>query len=208
MTNTEDLIDQLAAESALAPAPYALSFALPILAAMLACAAGVLLVLEGPFASVEAHGIGPLMVKWGFSLALLALCAPALWVLGKPGRTTRWVLAAITLPFIPIAALLVYELALAGPMLGAETWWRCLLAMAIMSPLAFAGAIYALRALAPTNPQSAGLVAGLFGGAVAMTAYAPFCPERGMMFMTIFYCLPMLAMGGIGWLAGARLLRW
>ena len=50
--------------------------------------------------------------------------------------------------------------------------------------------------------------AGLFGGALSMTAYAPFCPELGMTFMTLYYCLPILVMAGIGWMFGPRLLRW
>ena len=46
------------------------------------------------------------------------------------------------------------------------------------------------------------------GGAVAMAVYSPYCPERGALFMAVFYCLPILAMAGLGWLLGPRLLRW
>jgi len=41
-----------------------------------------------------------------------------------------------------------------------------------------------------------------------MTAYAPFCPGEGALYFVTFYLLPILAMAGIGWLAGPRLLRW
>lgn len=66
----------------------------------------------------------------------------------------------------------------------------------------------ATRWLAPTELRKAGAVAGIFGGSVAMSAYAPFCPELGMLFMTAFYILPILVMAGIGWLTGPKLLRW
>lgn len=208
MTTIDSLLDRLADESAQPPAGMAWRFALPLLVVMLACALGVALVLDGAFASVASDGAGPITVKWGFSIAVLLLCGGALWVLGKPGRPSRWAVAALAIPFVPVVALLGLELSLAGPRLYGETWAQCLAAMLVMSPVAFAGAVWAMRALAPTNLRQAGLVAGLFGGAVAMTAYAPFCPERGMLYMAVFYCLPMLAMAGIGWLAGPKILRW
>ena len=208
MTDTQSLIDQLAQESAL-PARNPLSlFALPIIAVIALCAVGVVLAFSNPFLSVELYGWGPMLVKWGFSISLLLLCAAALWILGKPGRRSRWAMAAVALPFVPVVALLAFELAIIGPNVAGETWAQCLTAMAVMSPLAFGGAVFAMRALAPTNLRRSGAVAGLFGGAVAMTAYAPFCPEIGMGYMVVFYCLPMFAMALIGWLTGPKLLRW
>lgn len=208
MIDTDALIDRLSAGSALPAKGHARQFAMPLLAAVVLCGVGMMLVLEGPFSSVGEHGMGPIVTKWAFSISLVLLSAIALWIMGKPGRHSRWALAAVAVPFAPIAALLVFEVAIAGPQMEAATWRQCLAAMLIMSPLAFAGAIIAMRALAPTDLRRAGLVAGLFGGAVAMTVYAPFCPELGMLYMAVFYCLPMLAMAGLGWLTGPRLLRW
>lgn len=208
MTDTQSLIDQLAQESALPARDPMRQFALPTIAVMALCAIGVVLAFNDPFLSVDLYGWGPMLVKWGFSITLLICCTVALWILGKPGRRSRWAMVAVALPFIPVAALLVFELAIAGPMVEGQTWAQCLAAMAVMSPIAFAGAVAAMRALAPTNLRRSGLVAGVFGGAVAMTAYAPFCPEIGMGYMAVFYCLPIAAMAAIGWLLGPRLLRW
>ncbi|QZH74955.1 MAG: DUF1109 domain-containing protein [Erythrobacter sp.] len=208
MTDIDALIDRLAEDGVIPPQGAARRFALPLLAAMILCVLGVALVLDGAFASVGANGIGPITVKWGFSIAVLLLSVGALIVLGKPGRSARWAIGALAVPFIPVVALLGLELAMIGPVIEAPTWRRCLTAMLVMSPLGFAGAVLAVRALAPTDLRRAGLVAGLFGGAVAMTAYAPFCPELGMLFMATLYCLPMLAMAAIGWLTGPKLLRW
>ncbi|MBH5322408.1 NrsF family protein [Aurantiacibacter sediminis] len=208
MTDTQSLIDQLAQDPARPVGSPVVPFALPVIAIMALCGMGVALVFSEPFLSVDLYGWGPMLVKWGFSIALLLLCVPALWILGKPGRRSRWAVAALALPFIPVAALLIFEMAISGLLVAGETWANCLTAMAVMSPIAFAGAILAMRTLAPTHLNRAGLVAGLFGGAVAMTAYAPFCPEIGMGYMAVFYCLPIFAMAAIGWFSGPRLLRW
>ena len=208
MSDIDDLLDRLSADGAAPATRHRLRFAWPLLAAIVVCAIGVSFVLDGAFASVPRDGIGPMAVKWGFSLALLLLSAVALWVLGKPGRRSRMAMALLTLPFVPVAALLAFELSIAGPLIYGATWAQCLAAMGIMSPLAFAGAMVAMRALAPTDLRRAGMVAGLFGGAVAMTAYAPFCPEHGMSYMVVFYCLPIAAMAAIGYALGPRLLRW
>ena len=208
MTGTDDLIDRLAASGAATTGNPRMVFGGWLLVALIACAAGVALALEGAFGTVDVHGIGPMVVKWGFSLSLLLFCVAALRVLGKPGRRAIWPLVAAAVPFVPVLLLLSLELATVGPVITAATWPRCLLAMAVMSPVGFAGAVLAVRSMAPVRLREAGLVAGLFGGAVAMTAYAPFCPELGMTFMTVYYCLPILAMAGLGWIMGPRLLRW
>lgn len=208
MTTTDDLLDRLSADGAATAGKPRLVFGGWLLGAALLCAAGVSLLLTEAFYSVELYGLGPMVAKWGFSLSLILFCVLALRMLGKPGRNSGVLLALLALPFVPVAALLALELSTVGPMMDGPTWPRCLLAMAIMSPIGFAGAVLAVRSMAPTRLHSAGLVAGLFGGALAMTAYAPFCPELGMTFMTLYYCLPILLMAGIGWMFGPRLLRW
>lgn len=208
MTDTDSLIDQLASRGAAPPANALARFAAPMLAAVAVCALGVMLALDGAFAATQQNGVNGIVIKWGFSLALLALSAFALWAMGKPGRRTGGAMAALAVPFVLVAALLVLDLLVAEPHFPGETWRQCLIAMGTMSPIAFVGAILATRWLAPTNLRRAGLAAGLFGGAVAMTAYAPYCTEHGMLYMAVFYCLPILAMAGFGWLLGPRLLRW
>jgi len=208
MTDTDSLIDELARGGAAPPANALPRFIIPLAAAGVACALGVALALEGAFAAVEQSGINGIVIKWGFSIALLLLSAFALWAMGKPGRRSGGAMAALTVPFGLVGVLLVVDLLVAEPHFPGETWRQCLAAMGVMSPVAFAGAIVATRWLAPTNLRRAGLAAGLFGGAVAMTAYAPYCTEHGMLYMAVFYCLPILVMAALGWLLGPRLLRW
>ncbi|MGB3167633.1 MAG: DUF1109 domain-containing protein [Alteraurantiacibacter sp.] len=208
MTNLDTLLDDLSADAAQPVGDHRLRFGWPLLTVAALCGIGVTMALDGAFATIARDGTGPMAIKWGFSLSLLALAVSTLIVFGKPGRPWRVAMWVVAVPFVPILALLVLETIIAGPRVYGDTWVQCLTAMLVMSPIAFAGAIFATRALAPVNLRRAGLVAGLFGGAVAMTAYSPFCPERGMGYVAVFYILPILAMAGVGWLAGPKLLRW
>lgn len=208
MTNTDDLIANLSATGAVPDRTPYLRFAGWLIAALALCGVGVAALLDGAFASVAVDGTGPLFVKWGFSVSLLLLAPVALYVQGRPGQKTGWSLAALAGPFALAAVLFVLSALTTPQVFPGSTWQQCLTAMAIMSPIAFAGAILAERQFAPTRPRRAGLAAGLFGGAVAMAAYSPYCPERGMLYLWVFYCLPILSMATIGWMVGPRLLRW
>ncbi|VVT14051.1 NrsF family protein [Erythrobacter sp. EC-HK427] len=208
MTDLEALIDRLADSGAQRDPRHAVRFFALLLGAVVLGGAATALVLEDAFASVTLYGVGPIAVKWGFSFTLLLLAGAALFVLGQPGKPGKAAMIALAVPFVPVVALLAFEVSMRGFVADGATWRSCLAAMTIISPPAFGLAVLAMRSLAPVNLRQAGLVAGLFGGAVAMTAYAPFCPELGMGYMTAFYVAPILAMAAIGWLTGPRLLRW
>ena len=208
MTNTDDLITSLAADGATAPAHSLRRFLLPLIAVSLVNALLLLLILGEPFAAIAQYGIGPMVVKWGFSLPLAFGAAYALHALGKPGVNAKNRILFLALPFIAAGVLLGVDLANNGGMFPGRTWAQCLAAMGVFSPVCFAGAVLAARWLAPTELRKAGGVAGLFGGGMAMTCYAPFCPELGMLYMFSFYVLPIMAMAGLGWLFGPKLLRW
>ncbi len=208
MSNTDDLIANFAAQGAEPPPHVLRRFVLPLIAVSAISAAFWLLLLGEPFTAAERYGPLPMIAKWGFSLPLVFGSAYALLAMGKPGQAVQGRLLFLAIPFAAAAALLVVDLSNGGGGFPGETWDRCLLAMGTFGPLCFAGAIVATRWLAPTELRKAGAVAGIFGGSVAMSAYAPFCPELGMAFMTTFYILPILIMAGIGWLAGPKLLRW
>ncbi|MFB0611242.1 DUF1109 domain-containing protein [Aurantiacibacter poecillastricola] len=208
MTDTELLLDRLSAEGPEPSASPFWRFAAPLLGVFALCTLGIAATLDGAFDPVERYGVMPLTAKWGFAFALVFLSASALWVLGRPARPSASVTIGMAIPFIFVAAFLALEFLQTGPVVRGATWRTCLLAMAVMSPIGFAGAIFAARWLAPTNLRRTGLSAGLFGGGVAMIAYSPYCPELGMGYMTVFYCLPILAMAALGWLLGPRLLRW
>lgn len=212
MTNTNDLIaalsDDLSGKGLANRGTGAMRFATVLAAAFALCICAILLWLQNPFAAYANSGFEPLYFKLAFSLSLLLFAPVALWVLGRPGREAHWMLGALSVPFVALTMLFIGDLAGDAQPLFRGTWRTCLTAMLTLSPLAFGGAVMAVRQLAPTNLRLAGFVAGVFGGGVAMTAYTPFCPERGLDYMMAFYCLPILTMAAIGFLAGPRLLRW
>lgn len=208
MTNTDNILDQLASEGAGTSANQLARFYGPLLSVLLLAGMVLSVLLGGAFESITLYGVGPMAMKWGFSVALLLLAGAALYVLGRPGRPNRVAMLALAIPFVPVLALLAFEISVIGFAAEGATWRSCLAAMTIISPIAFSAAIIATRSLAPVELRRAGLAAGLFGGAVAMTAYSPFCPELGMGYMAVFYVLPIIVMAAIGWLTGPRLLRW
>ncbi len=206
--NTDDLIAALADNGAQAQGRGVGKFVLPLIGVAALCSIALGLVLDDAFSPYAETGPAPLLVKWGFSVSLAVLAPLTLWLLGRPGRDSGWMLIALAVPFAAVSAMFVVDLAMSEQAFPGKAWQTCLTAMTVLSPLAFAGAVIAVRHLAPTNLRRAGLVAGLFGGGVAMTAYAPFCPGSGMAYMVVFYCLPILSMAAIGFLTGPRLLRW
>lgn len=208
MTDTDTILDQLASDGAGTDANQLVRFYGPLLGVLALSGLALAAILDGAFESIALYGAGPMAMKWGFSIALLLLAGTALYVLGRPGRPSKAVMVSLAIPFVPVIALLGFEISVIGFSAEGATWRSCLAAMTIISPIAFAAAIVATRSLAPVSLRRAGLSAGLFGGAVAMTAYSPFCPELGMGYMAVFYILPIIAMASIGWLAGPRLLRW
>lgn len=152
-----------------------------------------------------------LKLAYPFSLALAACVL--LHRLGLPGRRLGWAPAALAALPLAVCALAAASWAAApdgerlGLLLG-DTWWFCPLAIAALSVPAAVLAFGALRSLAPTRLRLAGAAAGLFAGAAAASAYALYCPERGLPFLAAWYLLGMLLPAGAGALLGRRLLAW
>ena len=71
-----------------------------------------------------------------------------------------------------------------------------------------AGAIWAVRGLAPTRLTLAGFVAGGAAGSLGALIYGFHCPETAAPFVAVWYTLGMAAVAAVGGVLGARLLRW
>ena len=208
MTSTDDLIAALAEAAPTTGKRSNWRLLAPMAAVTFACIAATTLLLGALFPVADSFETAPMLGKWIFSVPLLVLATLALFSLGIPGRQTGLVLVALVVPFAYVGALGLPSLFSDPQIFPGLAWQRCLAAMAIMSPIGFASAVISVRKLAPTNLNRAGCVAGLFGGAVAMTAYTPFCEGRGMLYFVLYYFSPIMLMAAIGWLAGPRLLRW
>ncbi|MGZ6040311.1 MAG: DUF1109 domain-containing protein, partial [Phenylobacterium sp.] len=82
--------------------------------------------------------------------------------------------------------------------------WRILV---IGLPL-LAGAVWAVRGLAPTRLGLAGLAAGGAAGAISAAIYGFHCNETAAPFVAIWYTAGMAIVAALGGVVGSRLLRW
>jgi len=212
---TPDLIDTLA--SGLQPKPprylaRRLGIGFGIGAAIASVA---MLLLWGPRHDlVAALAAPPLWIKFAFTGLLMLAGLAAAFDLSRPdGRVPRAVWLVIAAVLLAMGLLAVLQLANASP---DETGWllmggtaaSCpLLIMALATPV-LAGALLAMRALAPTQLTLAGAAAGLAAGGSAAFIYAFSCDESAMPFVLIWYGLGMAIPTAVGALVGPHLLRW
>lgn len=149
--------------------------------------------------------------KFGYTLALAALGLAATLVLARPDGRTRWPwLTGVGL----LALLLVFaiiQLARADdmmPMIMGSSILRSLTYIPVFSLPVLLAALLALRRMAPTRPALAGLAAGIMAGSTGAWIYAFACTETGMMFVALWYTLPIVLVGVAGAILGRFLLRW
>ena len=89
-----------------------------------------------------------------------------------------------------------------------HSWSTCPVNVLLLSLPALAGGLWALRGLAPTRPQAAGLAVGLLAGALGAMGYALACEETSPAFVALWYTLGMAFSGALGAWLGPRVLRW
>jgi hypothetical protein len=150
-------------------------------------------------------------LMWPICLAVAALAACVR--LGRPGRVVGgwWAVLATPVALVWLAALLV--LWFAPPearehQLMGRTWRSCSFNIALISLPAFAAALWAARALAPTRLRLTGAAAGLIAGAIGALAYCLRCPEMSVPFWATWYLIGMSIPTAAGALLGPTLLRW
>lgn len=152
-----------------------------------------------------------------FKLAYAAaLAAAATWLTARLARplprlaAPAWAVAAVLLAAGGVGLLAWAGAPPEGRMAGlfGHSWVRCPWSVLALSLPGLAGALWALRGLAPTRPAAAGFAAGLLAGALGAFGYAFACTEAALSFVAVWYTLgiTMAALLG-GWL-GPRVLRW
>jgi hypothetical protein len=202
MNQTDALIEYLAARGGKVAANKRLAFAMPLVSAALACLIALIVLQWPPLAGKL------LIVKWAMTLPVTGFAIATLYMLSHPGRRSSLLLMLALAPMGVAGALGILELT--GGLKGfpGPGWPRPLVALGLLGTVAFAAAIYAVRPFAPVRLRHAGCAAGLAGGGIAASAYAPFCTEPGALWLLVFYVLPIMGLAAFGWLAGPRLLRW
>lgn len=152
-------------------------------------------------------------VKFAYAALAALILAVATSRLSRPGARLGGLAVAVALPFVLMAGMGAMRLAMAAR----EAWtalmmgdsadvcpWRIFI---IGLPL-LAGAVWAVRGLAPTRLTLAGLMAGGAAGAISAVIYGFHCNETAAPFVAIWYTLGMAAVAALGGILGARLLRW
>jgi hypothetical protein len=152
-------------------------------------------------------------IKFTYAAAAGLSLAVATSRLSRPGARLGGLAVAIALPFALMGLMGAMRLAMAAR----EAWtvllmgdsadvcpWRIF----VIGLPVLAGAVWAVRGLAPTRLTLAGLMAGGAAGAIAALIYGFHCPETAAPFVAVWYTLGMAAVAALGGVLGARLLRW
>ncbi|MGZ3403029.1 MAG: NrsF family protein [Phenylobacterium sp.] len=174
----------------------------------------VMLVWLGPRPDLAQAVTTPMFwMKFGYAALTGLILAGVLARLSRPAARVGALALAAAAPFAVVAAMAALRLAQAPPeahqalLMGQSSRicpWRI---VAIGLPL-LAGAVWAVRGLAPTRLGLAGLAAGGCAGALGAMIYSLACNETSAPFLAIWYTLGMALVAALGAAAGSRLLRW
>lgn len=210
---TDDLINAIAAD---AEAPR-----VPIGKVLLAGAgvgvlvAGLLFYVLLPLRPDMEAALGDwhFLLKWVFSLTLIATASVLVVGLARPQPSPGWKLLPLLGAPLVLATGVATELISLPPsywmptMIGTNAV-ACIVFVPLLSGLPLAALIIALRAGAPAHPALAGAVAGLLAAGIAATFYATHCQNDSPLFLAAWYVLATAIVAGIGAVLGAWLLRW
>lgn len=209
---TDELIDLLATGAGSSPRAVAARRLAPAAALGLsASVAGALLVL-GPIPA-ELFATEAPWLKLAYAGALGAAAAWLAARLGRPAARTEGparLLIGVVAAMALLGALAVLTAPADGRMatLLGHSWSRCPLNILVLSLPALAGALWALRGLAPTQARAAGLAAGILAGALGAFGYALACTELSPAFIAVWYSLGIGMAGALGAALGPLTLRW
>ena len=156
---------------------------------------------------------------------------PAPWIklvyAGSLALAAGWLTARLARPVARLTApcRTAFAVVLAMALLGALGWWAtpaddritgllgrswlaCPWSLLGLSLPALAGALWAVRGLAPTRPRAAGFAAGMLAGALGAFGYALSCPESALTFVAAWYTSGIALTALLGAALGPRVLRW
>lgn len=211
---TEDLIQSLAAS----PAPVAAGAVTRrvLIGLGLGAATSVALMIAWLGVRPDLHdamATGMFWVKFAYTLLTGLLLTAALTRLARPGARVGPFAVAIAAPLAVMVAMAAMRMANAAPdlrtsLLMGDSADVCPWRIFIIGLPVLAGAVWAVRGLAPTRLTLAGLVAGGCAGAFGAAIYGFHCNETASPFVVIWYTLGMAAVATLGALAGSRSLRW
>ena len=208
---TEDLIRALAEDKTINPGTgQRLVLALPL-------AVGVSAVLFFATMSLRS-GLGQsevmraVLVKLAVTLPLAFAGVYLAWRALEPGRvkSSGWLLLV---PVVSLAIALAWDLSRFGldqfsARLFGHNYLACVVAIPLFSALPLVGMLWAFRQGAPTDPDRAGLMAGLGAAGLGASLYALHCPDDSPFFILAWYSAAAFVVASLGRFAGRRFLAW
>ncbi|PWC31925.1 DUF1109 domain-containing protein [Azospirillum sp. TSO22-1] len=214
MPATDDLIDGLVSDlRPVAPFSAVGTVTLGLGGGVLAATAVMIAGLGVRADLATAMGTAAHWIKLLYTLALGVCAATAMNRLARPGGSAPLAWAVAAAVFATVAGLAALQLAEAPPearrplVMGASAD-KCPWLILVLSLPIFAGAVWAMRRLAPTRLTVAGLAVGLAAGGLGACVYAFHCDETAIPFLALWYTLGIAAAGAVGAATGRLLLRW
>lgn len=174
----------------------------------------LMLLCLGPRPDLAQAALTPMFwMKLGYAAFTGLIAAGVLARLARPGVRPGPLAALAFAPFAVVAVMALARMAQAPPeahraMLMGHSAMFCPWRIAAIGLPVLAGAVWAVRGLAPTRLGLAGLAAGAAAGGLGAAVYAIACDETSAPFLAVWYTLGMAALAAVGALSGARLLRW
>jgi hypothetical protein len=213
-TRTDDLIQSLSADlPKVAPGAVGRRIALGLGLGGVASFA-LMWVWYGPRHDIAQAVATPMFwMKLGYAVATGLIAAMLLARLARPAARPG-VLAILALaPFGVVAAMAGVRMAQAPPeahhaLLMGHSAMFCPWRILVIGLPVLAGAVWAMRGLAPTRLGLAGLFAGAAAGGIGAGVYAIACNETSAPFLAIWYTAGIVILTALGALTGSRLLRW
>jgi hypothetical protein len=154
-----------------------------------------------------------LALKLVFTIAVVVASTLYLVRLARPGTERTRAMHLAMFPFIVMVLLAAASLGLAPTahwkrMLLGDQWLECLVSIPLIAIAPFAGIVWAVRRMAPTDLTRAGMVAGIVAGSMSATGYVLHCTDDFLPFIALWYGGTIALCGFIGAGLGPRLLRW
>lgn len=209
---THDLITVLSRD-AVRPAPWWQRPYLLLAGGALVSLTLFTLILDARGDLMASNGMVATAGKWSAALALLMLAGKAALELRQPQAQATFLRPlAIILAVLATGAigldLIINGTADLGARLMGSSAFPCLVFVTLFSLAPLAAFLVALRRGAVTSPDRAGLAAGLAAAGLAVAIYALHCNEDSPLFVTTWYGLASVLVGGLGVLSARLALRW
>ena len=210
---TDDLINAIAADAETTRAPIANVVWIGVGVGVVVTALVYLSLLPVRPNLMSAMGEWHFLLKWAFSLTLLATAIALMMRLARPQSVSGidWLLllgAPLVLTFGVVTEMLVIPSSTWFDTMVGTNPWGCIIFVPILSALPLIVMLVVLRQGATTRPALAGAVAGLVAAGIAATFYATHCQNDSPLFLAVWYVLATLFVAAVGAALGTRLLRW